>query len=1229
MRNARCQGGTVLAVLGLLLMGAWPVAAQDEPGDVGGFTRFGHFPSFLPFEYLDTQSAHVMVRFNVLALPGNRHHDLVITSHLRLAGIPMSVQEGIINTGYLLPADILDLWQVLRSVGPQLVMGDGSSRRMYFETWPRPSPLIPDPETGVDPTYRYSVSTDRLRYDAATKVVHRPDGVQCHYGQATPFGWRHVTSCADAFGPFLSVSYPEGGHWASPGIKHVRHILEGTVEAPVQYREIEFETTLLGGGSSVTEMRYEGRTWRLESNVGSSQTELHTPEISTPWTFQYQNHISVVTPSVQERLLTRVRTPGGAQIDYTYAEKMEGQPASPPWPASWQTYGWYLTSRSVSGGDTASGTWTNGSFDIASGTNLVSFGLSHPGAGAAGLPTTYISAHAHTLFTGEGLNEGLVGPLLVPTDQWTPVSRRSTTYKRVALVHYPAGVMFPPAWGEYTLMTLVPDIISEVLCDPPASAACVTYERDHETYDAFGNLTRLVQRSTSRPGIERVTQTTYVNQAGYGDLYLVGLPQVSTVTVGTNSVTTTRTYNVTTGFLTGITAAGVQTTFAPDSHGNVATRTVAPGTSSAQATTYTYDWGVAKTETTAAGTVHRTINPDGTVAAETQGYGSTHPRTTQFQYDALGRIRVATPPGGGTTTFTDYDTSAGRWMTATRGTVRARTDFDGLGRPLLSLAGTTSAWVSKASTSYYPDGRVHCDGLVVAANAPTFPCTLIVYDDVNGVVTHTLPDQASRSRRYDVVDGAVKTTLTDENGHTTVSTHRGFAPPGAEPIATLVDAAAQTWTYSYDDVTGDLAQVAAPNGVTRSWTFQPGTKRLASESHPESGTVEYLEYWPSGLLKKSKDANQTEFEYAYDGAGRLTEVKTTRSGSVERTIINHEDGSDLVVATRWPNDTTPQVAAALSYDTAGRFAGRADTIDGKTFSAQYTYDDRDNLTSITYPSGRLVRYGYDAADRLVAICRASASLCDATTPLAETYARAFEYEPSGALKAYTAGNGVVTTLTYDASRQWLRTITAVSGGTRLDLTYDYDPVGNVLGVTDGTHAAWTQTFTYDALDRLRTAAAPAYGTSAWTYDAHGNRQTGGAAIDGGGGTLVGSLPYTYYAANRFRLERMGATGPTLSYDTNGNLTGISNNSFQYAYTRDNQLRTATAGGVTTEYAYDADQWRVKKATANQPVMYYMRGPGGALLSEWTNGPSPTATARDYIYADGRLVTIITSQEEAK
>ena len=211
------------------------------------------------------------------------------------------------------------------------------------------------------------------------------------------------------------------------------------------------------------------------------------------------------------------------------------------------------------------------------------------------------------------------------------------------------------------------------------------------------------------------------------------------------------------------------------------------------------------------------------------------------------------------------------------------------------------------------------------------------------------------------------------------------------------------------------------------------------------------------------------------------------------------------------------------------------------------------------------------------------------------------YHPSGALQALTSGNGIATAIGYDPKRYWLKSI---SSGP-LQLTYDqYDGVGNV-GTIGDARPGYTQAFRYDNLDRLVGAAGP-YGSTAYAYDVHGNRQSGS-------GTNYS------YGSSTLRLTQQAATA--FAYDGNGNLTSTSGAAGGiYAYTPEDWLKTATVGGVATTYTYDADGSRVRAVAPGQTRLY-ARGAGGTLFTEWTN-PGPTGHVRDYVYAGSRLLAAV-------
>jgi hypothetical protein len=143
-----------------------------------------------------------------------------------------------------------------------------------------------------------------------------------------------------------------------------------------------------------------------------------------------------------------------------------------------------------------------------------------------------------------------------------------------------------------------------------------------------------------------------------------------------------------------------------------------------------------------------------------------------------------------------------------------------------------------------------------------------------------------------------------------------------------------------------------------------------------------------------------------------------------------------------------------------------------------------------------------------------------------------------------------------------------------------------------------------ALDRLVSAHGPEdgiYPSAVYAYDAHGNRQT------------ANGTTYTYHG-NTLRMATQ--SGVPFEYDDNGNMTRA--NARTFTYTPSNML--ATTDNPVGSYMYDADNWRVRR-TGGGSTVYYIRGAGNQLLTEWTNPGSSGSTFRDYIYAGTRLIAV--------
>jgi hypothetical protein len=132
---------------------------------------------------------------------------------------------------------------------------------------------------------------------------------------------------------------------------------------------------------------------------------------------------------------------------------------------------------------------------------------------------------------------------------------------------------------------------------------------------------------------------------------------------------------------------------------------------------------------------------------------------------------------------------------------------------------------------------------------------------------------------------------------------------------------------------------------------------------------------------------------------------------------------------------------------------------------------------MTYPSGRVVTTSFDAAGR-------PAGLAGALSGVNTTYATGGLYAAQGGLASLGTGDGLSRTFGYNARLQ----TTQITAGSLLTLGLTWQNNGTLYSQTvarPGLNA--TQTYTYDGVNRLKTAAEGATWNQTYVYDKVGNR----------------------------------------------------------------------------------------------------------------------------------------------
>jgi RHS repeat-associated protein len=397
---------------------------------------------------------------------------------------------------------------------------------------------------------------------------------------------------------------------------------------------------------------------------------------------------------------------------------------------------------------------------------------------------------------------------------------------------------------------------------------------------------------------------------------------------------------------------------------------------------------------------------------------------------------------------------------------------------------------------------------------------------------------------------------------------------------------------------------------------------------PDTGTASHT-YDAAGNLTARTDSRSVRSSYTYDALNRPTSVVHSKSGATSEahTWVYDQTGAGYAHGVgRLTSTTHPAGSTQYQYDAQGRLTSDTQRIHAATGAnavqiertVSYTYDARGNITSLTYPSGRRLSIGYDAAGRASTL-----SLAKDASGQGSALISNIQWEPFGAPRSWEwhMATGVqAQSWSYDSSAR----LTRYRLGSHIrDLSYDEaDRISAYTHYNASTAAPQTsldQSFGYDALSRLSSVTA---GTSSWTigYDATGNRTS--VTLN-----AVASSYTTPATSNRLT----ATTNPTrtITHDAAGNITritGATASAYTSTYNLAGRLSTLTKSGVTASYAYDNDGRRIRKfisagtgAGAASTVLFAY-DQNDQLLGEYDSTGTPI---REYVWLGNTPVAIFT------
>jgi RHS repeat-associated protein len=550
--------------------------------------------------------------------------------------------------------------------------------------------------------------------------------------------------------------------------------------------------------------------------------------------------------------------------------------------------------------------------------------------------------------------------------------------------------------------------------------------------------------------------------------------------------------------------------------------------------------------------------------------------TAITRYDPLGRIvRVDNPDGSCTTTaFTPWQT-------------QASDEND---------TASTSVWYSDRAS-----GGLGADQQDAAAKALACADTPLVTDlDPLGRTFHSVADgpggQIQTRLHLDILGHEL--TTVDALGRTVLRTTYDL---GGTPVQTVSSDAGERWLLhdsggrplSTWDSRGYLVRITYDAARRPLGTYV--TAGAAAEVLAES--VVYGEGQPNDVADNLRG---TAFEHR-DGAGVATTVRCDFDGNVVASSRQLLDRADVEVD--W------SAAAVLSAE---------------VFATSTTYDALHRIVTATTPDGSVTTPVYNERSLLAGMTLALRG------GAAVSYVDSVVYDAKGQRQTIDYGNGAVTNYTYDPDTFRLVHLVTTRPGTGSpvqDLTYTYDPVGNVTRIEDAAQStvffanqlvAPVGDFTYDVTYRLTRATGRehvAQGSTApttwddsaqmavplptdtqamrnftetYAYDLVGNLTAVGHAAAGGSWTRTyvydgGVVPPT---TSRLTTTQVGATTEPYTYDANGNTTSmpqLTAMGWDFADRLESSARQVVNAGMpeTTWYRYDVGAKRVRKSTLDQ------------------------------------------------
>ncbi len=549
-----------------------------------------------------------------------------------------------------------------------------------------------------------------------------------------------------------------------------------------------------------------------------------------------------------------------------------------------------------------------------------------------------------------------------------------------------------------------------------------------------------------------------------------------------------------------------------------------------------------------AGNVIRSINEVGTVTSfvyneQNRVYYVQNGGQKYFDYNDLGQAIWERDARGFPTTHEYLPTGE---MTKTVDPVGAVTtmDYDGLGRqvkvtdPMGRVSTTGYTRASELSSSSRLVG-----GAVYSSQSAT-------YDAVGNLDTTVNPVGTTTKYTYDQMQRMVNVTLSP--GVLNISNTYGYDRNSNLTRSTNGNLAVSTFTYNQWNLqtsTIEPSTAAYPSLADRTYTttFDAGGLTVG-ETEPGTSVSRSFDPLAHPVAASWTGAGQLSVQknYVTDARGRLTAANDGNNYS----SFSYNNRDLLASAQQWEGSELRNYHyATYTYDLNGNMISRNQSRPGGgQTSLGFAYNSRSQVESISDSNAQIVYRVYNLAGQ-----RTTDYLFNAT--------REYQYDGVGRFQGHSYNS-------YGPS----------GFGPLTSTTYGYYPDDNVQTKNvnyTGNASSGTNTYTYDATDRLKTWAGP-QGSITYGYDKAGNRISAGAQS------------FVYDPRNRLTT----GSGLTFSWAARGTPTSQVVGGVVSTFTVDaaDRTRSVVTGGTTVSYGLDVlDRVNSRSVNGGSPSKFNFAG----------------------------------------